>query len=134
MCAELGKMMHHYGKPVIVQSHYAELKTLALDVLRSAGVPFQRHVEVAVQCLASAADFSAARVRNAKSEPDSAGPVVAEATRIIDAAADAGRDLLETEAREVLKAYGIAMPNHVLMRNPGDAAAAANCGCRGNDS
>ena len=64
-------------------------------------------------------------MRNAKSEPDSAGPVVAEATRIIDAAADAGRDLLETEAREVLKAYGIAMPNHVLMRNPGDAAAAA---------
>ena len=125
VCAELGKMMHHYGKPVIVQSHYAELKTLALDVLRSAGVPFQRHVEVAVQCLASAADLSAARVRNAKSEPDSAGPVVAEATRIIDAAADAGRDLLETEAREVLKAYGIAMPNHVLMRNPGDAAAAA---------
>jgi acetyltransferase len=125
VCTELGEMMRCYGKPVIVQSHYAEFKTKSLDILRRAGVPFQRHVEVAVQCLASAADFSAARVRNAKLPPDTAGNAVPEATRIIDTAAGAGRDLLETEARDVLKAYGIAVPRHVLMRKPVESAAVA---------
>ncbi len=125
VCAELGEMMHRYGKPVIVQTHYADIRTRSLDVLRRAGVPFQRHVEVAVQCLASAADFSAARARIARTTLDEAGSVVPAAARIIDTAASAGRDLLEPEARDVLKAYGIAVPRYVVARNSADAAAAA---------
>ena len=47
--------MRRSGKPVMVQSHYADLKTSSLDVLRRAGVPYERHVETAVRCLAHAA-------------------------------------------------------------------------------
>ena len=125
VCAQLGEMMRRYGKPVIVQSHYADLKTKSLDVLRRAGVPFQRHVEVAVQCLASAADISESRARISSARPDPAGAAAPLATRLVDAAAGAGRDLLETEARDVLKAYGVAMPRHVLARTAAEAAAAA---------
>ena len=126
VCAELGAMMREYGKPVIVQSHYADMKTQSLRILREAGVPFQRHVEVAVQCLASAADASAARARNAAAPAAAASALAApEAARIIDAAMAAGRDLLETEARDLLIACGIAMPAHLLLRSADDADAAA---------
>ena len=125
VCAELGAMMREYGKPVIVQSHYADLKTQSLRILREAGVPFQRHVEVAVQCLASAADASAARARNAVAPAAAAVPrAVPEAASIIDAAMAAGRDLLETEARDLLIACGIVMPGHLLLRSVDDVAAA----------
>ncbi|MGZ5151346.1 MAG: acetate--CoA ligase family protein [Burkholderiales bacterium] len=125
VCTALGEMMRHHGKPVMVQSHYSDVKTKSLDVLRRAGVPFQRHVEVAVQCLAAAADFSAARARNAKAMTESAGDAAPDALRVIDAAASAGRDLLEPEARDLLKAYGIAVPRHVLARSAAEARAAA---------
>jgi acetate---CoA ligase (ADP-forming) len=126
VCAELGAMMREYGKPVIVQSHYADMKTQSLRILREAGVPFQRHVEVAVQCLASAADASAARARNAAAPAAAASArAVPEAARIIDAAMAAGRDLLETEARDLLIACGVAMPGHLLLRSADDADAAA---------
>jgi len=125
VCVELGEMMRRYGKPVVVQSHYADAKTKSLDILRRAGIPFQRHVEVAVQCLASAADYAAARERNAQSSARSTGHVAPEALRIISAAEGAGRDLLETEARDVLKAYEVVVPRHVLASSPGEAAASA---------
>jgi len=126
VCAELGAMMRKYGKPVIVQSHYADLKTQSLRILRDAGVPFQRHVEVAVQCLACAADASAARLRNAQpTTPSSVQAVDTAAARSINAALAAGRDLLETEARDLLQAYGIAMPPYRLLRSAGEAAEAA---------
>ena len=125
VCVELGAMMHRYGKPVMVQTHYAELRTQSTDVMRRAGIPFQRHVEVAVQCLASAADFSASRARIAHVSQAASEGAAAEATRIVDAAASAGRDLLEPEARDVLKAYGITEPRHALVRSPAEVAAAA---------
>lgn len=130
VCAELGEMMHACGKPVIVQSHYADQKTQSLQILREAGVPFQRHVEVAVQCLASAADHSAARRRNTDAARDEAagvappGSASPAALRLIADATHAGRDLLETEARELLQAYGVATPDHVLARTIDEAGAA----------
>ncbi|MBY0437905.1 MAG: CoA-binding protein, partial [Burkholderiales bacterium] len=123
VCAELGAMMREYGKPVIVQSHYAELKTQSLRILREAGVPFQRHVEVAVQCLACAADASAARARNALPRaPTSVQRTEAAAVRMIDDALAAGRDLLETEARDLLQMYGVEMPDYRLARSALEAA------------
>ena len=125
ICTELGEMMRKYGKPIIVQSHYSDMKTQSLDILRRAGIPFQRHVEVAVQCLASAADYAAARERNARAAAAPAAAVAPDAKRIVSAAQSARRDLLESEARDVLGVYGIEMPRHVLARSAADAAAAA---------
>ncbi len=126
VCAELGEMMRRYGKPVIVQSHYADEKTESLNTLRRAGVPFQRHVEVAVQCLSCAADYAAARTRNAQAPSGSTGSPAEGAATIIATAQAAGRDLLETEARDLLRTYGVAMPPHALARSAAEAAAAAN--------
>src|ERR671915_502184 len=62
-CVEVAEMMKQYRKPIVVQTHYARFGTKALDILRKAGVPFYREIETAVQCLASLADYTAAKRR-----------------------------------------------------------------------
>ncbi|GAA4341922.1 acetate--CoA ligase [Pigmentiphaga soli] len=125
VCRELGELMHKHGKPVIVQTHFANFKPSSLAVLREAGVPFHRHIEVAVQCLAAAADYGRARERLlASAGADQALAPRAHAEALIQAARKQGRDLLETESREILGEYGIQVPPSVLMRTDGDAAAA----------
>jgi len=125
VCVELGEMMREHGKPVMVQTHYGELRTPSIDVMRKAGVPFQRHVEVAVQCLAAAADYHGARRRIALGAPETGGAAPDSAAKIVARAAGEKRDLLETEARELLAAHGVAVPPHVLVRSTADVAAAA---------
>jgi acyl-CoA synthetase (NDP forming) len=117
--------MHRHGKPVVVQSHYAHYRTPALDVLRRAGVPFCRHIEIAAQCLASAADYSEARRRMASPPAAAAAPLPAAAATVVASARAAGRTaLLETEARDLLTACGVNLAPSFLLRDAGDAAAA----------
>ncbi|MCC7080611.1 MAG: acetate--CoA ligase family protein [Burkholderiales bacterium] len=125
VAVELGELMRAHGKPVMVQSHYADYRTEALDILRKGGVPFQRHIEIAVHCLAAAAQYHASRrriVASCATHP-AALPAVRE---IVARARAAGRSaLLETEARATLVAAGVPMPANLLLRSPEDAARAA---------
>jgi acetyltransferase len=126
VCRELAAMMREYGKPVVVQSHYAHAKPAALDLLREVGVPYYRHIEIAAQCLASAADYSEAQRRLAAvaARAPRAAPVVPAIHGLVATARGAGRStLLETEARAALAAAGIAMPPTALARSAADAAA-----------
>jgi acetyltransferase len=123
VCVELGEMMRKYRKPIMVQSHYAHFRTNALDILRRAGVPFQRHIEIAAQCLASIADYHESRRRMTTATPAPA-PVAAVSALIAKVRASGRSALLETEAREVLAAAGVPVPRSVLLRKPEDAAAA----------
>lgn len=123
VCLSLARMMVESGKPILVQSHFAHLKPPALDTLRGAGVPFQRSIETAVQCLASAADYHAARTRLAQPVPAPQAPV-AEATTILQHARSSQRDLLEPEARDFLALYGLAMAPHCVLADEADAHAA----------
>jgi acyl-CoA synthetase (NDP forming) len=125
VCTDLADLMHKHGKPVVVQSHYLDFKPESMDVLRKAGVPVQRHIEIAAQCLASAAAYQAARARIAAPAPAPAPPAGPGARDIIGACRREGRDLLEPEAQHLLKAYGIAVPEHQLMRTREDAQHAA---------
>jgi acetyltransferase len=124
VCAELGRMMREYDKPIIVQSHYLDFKPPALDILRKGGVPTQRHIEIAAQCLASAADHHAAQTRNALGVVPQPGKVDAASARIIQRCRDEGRNPTEPEAREMLRLGGIPVPRHVVMRSAQDAAKA----------
>src|SRR5687767_1397024 len=107
-CVEIAEMMKQYRKPIVVQTHYARFRPQALDILRNAGVPFYREIETAVQCLASLADYTAAKARLTGSvvpQPVAAQPAAVE---IVVRARKAGRaSLLETEARDLLACYGV---------------------------
>lgn len=117
VCTELGEMMRTHGKPIMVQSRAAHSRTEALDILRKAGVPCQRHIEVAVQCLACAADYHAAKRRLLDVVAPATASTSPRASRIVDVAVRAKRDLLEPEAKDLLKAYGIAtLPQRVMQR------------------
>ncbi|GAA4321401.1 acetate--CoA ligase [Pigmentiphaga soli] len=123
VCESLARMMQAYGKPIVVQSHFANLKPPALAALREAGVPYQRGMETAVQCLAAAADYGEARRRLAL-PPPAPRPAPPEARAIVEAARKAGRDLLETEARALLEAHGVALDPYRLIAGAAGAAAA----------
>jgi acyl-CoA synthetase (NDP forming) len=116
-------MMKRYQKPIVVQTHYARFRTKALDILRKAGVPFYREIETAVQCLASLADYTAARQRLTGAAAPQTVTVQPKAVDIVQRARKAGRtSLLENEARDLLACYGVQVPQTVLARNADDAA------------
>ena len=128
VCIELGNLMRKHKKAVVIQSHYAHFQTAALDLMRKGGVPYYRSIEIASQCLASLADYSAMRRRLAQTASSASAKVSANGAvnKIIAAARAAGRtSLLETEAREVLSACGIEVPQSVLLKTPDDADKAA---------
>lgn len=121
-CVEVAGMMKQYGKPIVVQTHYAHHRTKALDILRKAGVPFYRDIETAVQCLVSLADYTEAKRRLSTTTPAPQAKPAPAAAQIVQRAREAKRtSLLETEARELLGAYGIKVPRAVLARTAEDA-------------
>ncbi len=125
VCLDLAELMRKHGKPVIVQSHYLNFKPASLDVLRKAGVPVQRHIEIAAQCLASAAEYATACRRIMQSSPPAPARPNPAAYEIVAACTREGRDLLEPEARQLLSMWGLALPEHRVMHSPDDADAVA---------
>jgi acyl-CoA synthetase (NDP forming) len=126
VCRELGALMRQYGKPIMVQTHYAHFKPSSLAVLREVGIPHHRHIEIAVQCLASAADYGQAKRRLDLGDATPESQSGEAAQELIQTARKAGRDLLETEARRILVDYGISVPDSILMSASGDAQAAVD--------
>jgi acyl-CoA synthetase (NDP forming) len=116
VCLRLAQMAKSYGKPIMLQSHFAHMKTASLDVIRNAGVPYQRHIETAVQCLAAATDYYAAKSRLREGVSEAPAKSI-EADRVIKKAQDASRDLLEPEALAVLGAYGVSIEPHAVIPN-----------------
>ncbi len=122
--AELVAMAAGSGKPVIVQCHYAEWSTGAMAVLRRAGIPVVRSIEVAAACLAGLDEYHAVlRRQGLLAMPPPRAPTP-EGAAIIAAARAAGRTaLLEPEAMRLLAAAGVAVPATAVLRADGDAAA-----------
>lgn len=121
-CVEVADMMKQYGKPIVVQTHYARFRTKALDILRKAGVPFYRDIETAVQCLVSLADYTAARRRLSEVPAAPVAKIQPRAAQIVQRARESARtSLLETEARELLACYAVALPPALLARTAEDA-------------
>ena len=123
---DLARMMRELGKPIVVQTHYAEFATQTLDLLRKAGVPFQRTIETAVECICAAANYSAAKRRLAADAARSPISRNAAADEIIRVSRQHKRDaLLETEARALLAACGVPLAQHVLVRSADEMDAIA---------
>ena len=114
----LAALVQQVGKPIVLQSLYAPLKTAALARLRSRGVPTYGSIETAVSCLAAVVHYARATRRNAMRADAGATPGAQPAARaILDRSRTAGRhSLLEHEARALLRAYGIDVPPDALVR------------------
>jgi len=98
-----------------------------MEILAENGVLLTPSSERAAQCLAYMAKFAARREKLNLARPLPAIPAdVDRARTLIEAVKRAGRkNLLETEARELLSLYGVALPPATLAKTAAEAAEAA---------
>ena len=116
----IAEIKQQSGKPLVVYSLYAPLKPEPVEILRAAGVPVYASIEHAVEVLAALSargDFIRRDAMAVHAEPVSPHPAM---QPMIAAARQAGRDLLEPEARNLLAAYGIAVPEQRLISSAAD--------------
>jgi acetyltransferase len=124
---ELVRLMRQHEKPIAVHTSFAHAPFPSMKILNENGILLTPSSERAAQCLACMAKFAARRGKLALSRPlpavhaDAAGAVT-----LLDAVKRDGRkNLLETEARELLSLYGIPMPPARLAKTTEEASAAA---------
>ena len=121
---ELVALAGESGKVVMVQCHYAEFPTEAINILRAGGIIVVRSIEIAAACLAAAERFHVVSTRVRPSAEIQAMTAPAEALPIIAGArAQKRNSLLETEALRLLAAHGVAVPRSALLTAPDDAKA-----------
>ena len=124
---ELVRLMRQYEKPIAVHTSFAQAPFRSMEILNENGVLLTPSSERAAQCLAYMAKFTARREKLNLARPLPAIPAdAAKGGTLIAAVKQTGRrNLLETEARELLSHYGIALPPASLVNTPDDAVAAA---------
>lgn len=124
---ELVRLMRQYEKPIAVHTSFAHSPFRSMEFLNENGVLLTPSSERAAQCLAAMAKFANRREKLALARPLPAVPAHAAAARtLIEGVKRSGRkNLLETEARDLLSLYGIALPPATLAKNPDEAVAAA---------
>ncbi len=125
---ELVRLMRQFGKPIAVHTSFAQAPFRSMEILSENGVLLTPSSERAAQCLAHMAKFSTRRDKLALARPLPAIQADAAAARtLIEGVKQAGRkNLLETEARELLTLYGIPLPPAKLAKTAEEAAAAAS--------
>jgi acetyltransferase len=124
---ELVRLMRQYGKPIAVHTSFAQAPFRSMDILNENGVLLTPSSERAAQCLAYMAKFAARREKLKLARPLPAIPAdAAAAGTLIKSVMQAGRkNLIETEARELLMHYGVSLPPATLAKTADGAAAAA---------
>jgi acetyltransferase len=124
---ELVKLIKRYKKPIAVHTSFANEPYESIKILTENGVLVTPSSLRAARCLSFLSGFAVKREKLTASSIVKPFEVNRDKTdEIIKGAAAAGRtSLLETEAREVLKHYGIRIPLAVMAKTADDAVAAA---------
>lgn len=117
----LAALAQKYGKPLLVQSVYGALRTKPIEVLKDLNVPVFIWPEPAVRCISELIAYATARERNATSPLIVPVGPVAEGAEILAKITGERRDAFyEHEAKDLLSAYGVNVPNQFLARSEED--------------
>ncbi len=115
---EIAKHCKSYNKPVIVQSLYMTQTPEPLLLLRNEGVPVCIWVEPAVAAVKALAEYGESCRRLSEVSNPSSSPALIEGTAIFNKAYEEERSALyESEAKDLLRAYGLGVPPEVILRN-----------------
>jgi acetyltransferase len=120
---ELVELVKKYQKPLFVHTSFARDPVESLRILSSSGIPVMDSSGRTAQVLSALVKFvmkqeSISRQKISSVEPGERSGVKA----ILDTVRGEGRvNLLETESREMLREYAIALPNARLARNSSEA-------------
>lgn len=120
-------MIEFAGKtdiPLVVHSIYAERRPSALQLLRKSGIPVMASIENAVEVLRSLSERGVFLKQIGTPDtvvPVQAAPAMQEA---FDTAISEGRDLLEFEAKNLLRTHGIHVAPEIVVRSPDELQSA----------
>ena len=119
----IADLARSHGKPVLVQSVYAALRTEPIEVLKAQDVPVFIWPEPAVRCVSELITYAKARARNAEvPRPVPEGPN-AHGRAVVGRVVEEGRNALyEHEAKVLLSAYGLDVPGQLLAQSEEDLA------------
>ena len=123
---EITSLVKKYNKPIINHTMYAPTKPKSLQIFSEGGIPVYAVVETAMRCMGALVERKnyLERVRDAeKEEPVILPPDrISRVKTIIGKVKDAGRvNLVETEAREILKIYNLPMSDFRLAGSKDEA-------------
>ncbi|MCF8039461.1 MAG: acetate--CoA ligase family protein, partial [Desulfohalobiaceae bacterium] len=124
---ELVKLVKEYQKPLFVHTSFAGQDIAALNILRDAGIPVFESSGKSARCLGELMRFSIRKQLIASlPQPSAETKEWPEVKDILVKVKKQGRNnLLETESRELLKEYGISLPEAVLAGDSEQAVQAA---------
>jgi acyl-CoA synthetase (NDP forming) len=124
---DLVALVKEKKKPVFVHTSFAAEPIKALDILKAGGVPVFESSERTARCLSALMKFGSNRQKFRAMRPlETERKERPEAKAIFQRARNEKRtSLLETESRELLRAYGFSLPQAEFIRSPEEAAAAS---------
>ena len=124
---DLVALVKEKKKPVFVHTSFGAEPIKALDILKAGNVPVFESSERTARCLSALMKFGSNRekfgsMRRLETRPKERPEV----NSVFQRARDEKRtSLLETESRELLRAYGVSLPPAEFVRSPAEAAAAS---------
>jgi acetyltransferase len=124
---DLVTLVQEKHKPVFVHTSFAAEPIKALNILREGGVPVFESSERTARCLSALMKFGSNRQKFQAMSLFETGPKERPAVSAIFQRARKQKrtSLLETESRELLRAYAISLPQAEFVRSAEEAAAAS---------
>jgi len=125
---ELVGLVNKYKKPLIVHTSFAREPIKSLDILKSSGIPVFESSERSAQSLHLLMKYADDKKKVAEIQAHEGVAQERPAVKVIfKKVKDEGRsNLLETESRELLKEYGVTLPQARLVTNVQEAVSAAD--------
>ena len=113
---DLVDLVKEHKKPLVVHTSFARGKIKSLDILKEAGVPVMESSDRSTQCMGALMKFAINREKISRMHIPGGKPKTRPAVKaIFKKAQDEKRsNLLETESRDLLKEYGIPLPDAEL--------------------
>jgi acetyltransferase len=125
----LAKRAKESDKPVLMHSIYQPVHPVSLDLLRDAGIPVYGSIEAAMRSMGALVGYERKKkeisAELAYPSPELPPNRLETAKGLIGRVREGGRhNMVETEARDLLLAYGLDLPPCLLAKTPAQAAAA----------
>ncbi len=107
------------SKPLVVHSIYAERRPVALSLLRESGIPVHGSIENGVEVLRALSERGCFLASLPAQQASSVAQVQAQATaqQSLAQARQSGRDLLEFEAKDLLRVHGVPLADELVVRD-----------------
>ncbi|MFP4138350.1 MAG: acetate--CoA ligase family protein [Halomonas sp.] len=112
-------------KPLVIYSLYTPVKPPALRRLHEAGLPVYASIEHAVRVLSALGERGLYLAQTRGQGREQSVEPLPELTAMFDRARAEGRDLLEFEAKRLLRDHGVEVPEERVVRDEAELAEAA---------